>query len=45
MEKYSYRKKLIEGAEFFDPTEFWWKDINKYWFSFIAVGSDYAYTI
>ncbi|AXF96950.1 hypothetical protein [Spiroplasma phoeniceum] len=45
LEKYSYRKELIERAKFFDPTEFWWKDINKYWFSFIASGSDYADSI
>ncbi|WP_338963677.1 hypothetical protein [Spiroplasma endosymbiont of Sarcophaga carnaria] len=44
-ERYSYRKDLITGAKFFNPKEFYWKDMNKYWFTKIKIGAYYADSI
>ncbi|WP_250136799.1 hypothetical protein [Mesoplasma whartonense] len=40
--KYSYRKDLLENAQFFDPEQFFWENPGRFWFDEIRVGSDYA---
>lgn len=40
--KYSYRKDLLENAQFFDPQEFFWENPGRFWFDEIRIGSDYA---
>ena len=42
IDQYSYRKELYEGANFFDPNDFYFKDFNKFWFEEITIGCDYA---
>jgi hypothetical protein len=41
-EKYSYRKDLLTGAKIFDPDIFFYEDLNRFWFTKIATGCDYA---
>lgn len=40
--KYSYRKDLLENAQFFDPQQFFWENPGRFWFDEIRIGADYA---
>ncbi|ASP28246.1 hypothetical protein SCORR_v1c04740 [Spiroplasma corruscae] len=42
LEAYSYRKDLVENAQFFDLEEYLNKKTNRFWFTDITVGCDYA---
>ncbi|ATZ18300.1 hypothetical protein EMELA_v1c08130 [Mesoplasma melaleucae] len=42
IDKYAYRKDLLENAQFFNKEDFYWDETKRFWFDQIRIGSDYA---
>ncbi|AGY41636.1 hypothetical protein mflW37_5690 [Mesoplasma florum W37] len=42
IDKYAYRKDLLENAQFFSKDDFYYDETKRWWFDQIRIGSDYA---